>query len=50
MMDMPEDSTPNSDREWAAKCREMAAHKPAPLLMLAEHCEAIAAKCGSWRL
>jgi len=45
-MDMPEDSTRKSYRELAAKCREMAAHsaKPAPLVMLAEHYEAIAAE------
>lgn len=44
-MDMSEDSTRKSYRELAAKCREMAAHtaKPAPLVMLAEHYEAIAA-------
>jgi hypothetical protein len=45
-MDMSEDSTRKSYRELAAKCREMAAHsaKPAPLVMLAEHYEAIAAE------
>ncbi|HKW52173.1 MAG TPA: hypothetical protein VJO12_00660 [Stellaceae bacterium] len=45
-MDMPEDSTRKSYRELAEKCREMAAHttKPASLVMLAEHYEAIAAE------
>jgi len=45
-MDTREDSTRKSYRELAAKCREMAAHsaKPAPLVMLAEHYEAIAAE------
>jgi hypothetical protein len=44
-MDMPEDPTRKSYRELAEKCCEMAAHsaKPAPLVMLAEHYEAIAA-------
>jgi hypothetical protein len=41
---MPDDPTKRSYRELAVKCREMAAHsaKPAPLVMLAEHYEAIA--------
>ncbi len=39
-----EDPTRKSYRELAEKCREMAAHtaKPASLVMLAEHYEAIA--------
>jgi hypothetical protein len=43
-MDMSEDPTKKSYRELAAKCREMATHtaKPASLVMLAEHYEAIA--------
>jgi len=43
-MDMSEDPTRKSYRELAEKCREMATHtaKPAPLVMLAEHYEAIA--------
>lgn len=50
-MDMPQESTRKTYRELAAKCREMAAHsaRPATLVMLAEHYEAIAAEVEQTR-